>query len=73
MARSTTITVIPGPTEGVRRHALLVTSLGSQPQVTITAFAVAESKLFTYTRENETPFLGVDLHCNTLSSCCFQH
>ena len=44
LARSTTMAAITRPTEGVRCHALLVTSLGSQTHIPITAFAVAGSK-----------------------------
>ena len=43
-ARFTTINAVTPPTEGVRCHALLVTSLGSQTPIPITAFAVAGSK-----------------------------
>ena len=57
LARSTTINAVTRPTEGVRGHVLLVTSLGSQTHILITAFVAAGSKLDT--RENETPFLSV--------------
>ena len=44
LARSTTINATRCPAEGVRYHALLVISLGSQAHIPTTAFAVAESK-----------------------------
>ena len=47
LARSTTINAVAWTTEGVKCHALSVTSLGSQTPIPITAFAVAESELVT--------------------------
>ena len=44
LACSTTINAVTQTTEGVRCHVLLVTSLGSQTHIPITAFAVAGSK-----------------------------
>lgn len=50
LARSTTIDAVTRPTEGVRCHALLVTSLGFQTHIPITAFAVAGSESMSVNR-----------------------